>query len=612
VEAQFDLSLDAIKKREIRAIERGDKSGERAARDASELLRTFAFMHREKVRYEFLRLCAENAKKEKEMEEAETEATSAATQSWGQYFFERLLSFYNAPSKHPSSTVLPNVLRQARHSGRLDEDRLRIAMQYLRSYSLVTYDEETDSWSMHPLIQRWAREGYESNPGEQHVWCDAAATLLSSCIVLTDSSDGSEELMRQLLPHVSEVRARQKALKDRIMDNRYGRNKWYPVMDWGAKPHLLLMYTKFSKVYVSVGLYGEANDLQRVVHRALETLRGYESSKTRRMTIFWARTLWVLGHADEQATLLEKLKDNCGRIFGPDHRETYVASIKLADARLQQGRVIEARLLCDESVPGIERECGPEDEVTLDALNMYATAILFTGKPGAVEQAKGLHRRTWKIRERLLGAEHVNTLSSRQLFYAASFWGGNQIEHREAEHGLKEIVSLLKEKLGQEHPLTLQSMLYLARVKVELQDFDGAQELFDYGLPVAKRNLDEDHLAVLFCRYHLARMRVKQRRWREARDELVDISARQSIALQGWGRFHYDRIGSLVELARAHHELGEYNECDVVVREALEGFERITSSVHPSAEKLRADWEGWKRQRESSLRSRRQPLLLTV
>jgi hypothetical protein len=612
VEAQFDLSLDAIKKREIRAIERGDKSGEMAARDASELLRTFAFMHREKVRYEFLRLCAENAKKEKEMEEAETEATSAATQSWGQYFFERLLSLYNAPSKHPSSTVLPNVLRQARHSGKLDEDRLRIAMQYLRSYSLVTYDEETDSWSMHPLIQRWAREGYESNPGEQHVWCDAAATLLSSCIVLMDNSDGTEELMRQLLPHVSEVRERQKALKDRITDNRYGRNKWYPVMDWGAKPHLLLMYAKFSKVYVSVGLYGEANELQRVVHRALESLRGYESSKTRRMTIFWARTLWSLGYADEQATLLEKLKDNCGRIFGPDHRETHVASIKLADARLQQGRVIEARSLCDESVPGIEREYGPEDEETLDALNIYAVAILLTGKPGAVEQAKGLHRRTWKTRERRLGAEHVNTLSSRQLFYADSFWGGNQIEHREAEHGLKEIVSLLKEKLGQEHPLTLLSMLYLARVKVELQDFDDAQELFNYGLPIAKRNLGEDHLAVLFCRYHLARMRVKQRRWREARDELADISARQSLALQGWGRFHYDRIGSLLELARAHHELGEYDECDAVVREAFEGFERITSSVHPWAEQLRSDWEGWKRQRESSLRSSRQPLLLTV
>jgi tetratricopeptide (TPR) repeat protein len=335
-------------------------------------------------------------------------------------------------------------------------------------------------------------------------------------------------------------------------------------MDWGAKPHLLLMYAKFSKVYASVGLYSKANELQRVVHRALETLRGYESSKTRRMTIFWARTLWALSCADEQAKLLEKLMDNCHRIFGPDHQETHLASIKLADARLQQGRVIEARALCDKAVPGLEKQCGPDDEITLDALNIYAMAILLTGRQGAVEQAKGLHRRTWKTRERMLGAEHVDTLSSRQQFYATSFWDGNQAGHIEAEKGIEEIVGVLKEKLGQEHPLTLLSMLYLARVKVELQDFDGAQELFDYGLPIAERNFDEDHMAVLFCRYHIGRMRVRQKRWKEARDELVDVSARQSMALQGWGRFHYDRIGSLLELARAHHELGEHNECDAV------------------------------------------------
>ena len=231
MEAQFDLSLEAIKKREIRATERGDRDDEMAARDAPELLRTFAFMHREKVRYEFLKLCAENAKKERAMEEAETEVMSSATQSWGQYFFEKLLWFFNAPSRHPSSTVLPHVLRQARNAGSLDEYRLRRAMKYLRSYSLVTYDEETDSWSMHPLIQRWAREGYESNPGEQHVWCDAAATLVSNCIILTENNDGSVELMAQLLPHVSEVRERQKALNNRVTDNRYGRNKWYPALN---------------------------------------------------------------------------------------------------------------------------------------------------------------------------------------------------------------------------------------------------------------------------------------------------------------------------------------------------------------------------------------------
>ncbi|KAJ4399164.1 hypothetical protein N0V91_009621 [Didymella pomorum] len=609
VEALFDVSLSDIKEREIRAIEKNDKDDEIAAKDAPELLRTFAFMHREQVRYEFLKLCAENEKKEQAMESAEPEDPSAPPQTWSQYFFNKLVWLCSGPA---TPATLPSILRQARAHGKLDEDRLRRAMKYLRDYSLVTHDEETDSWSMHPLIQRWAREGYEFNTGEQHVWCTAAATLVSSCIILTDNSDGSEELMRQLLPHVSEVKERQQKLTTRIEEARWSRDKWFPVMDWGVKPHLLLMHAKFSKVYVSCGLYDEANVLQRVVHRALESLRGYENSKTRRMTIYWAHTLYSLGYADEQATILEKLLDNCCRIFGSNHRETHVASIKLAEARLAQGRVQEARKLCDDAVPGLERQCGLDHEETLNAMNTHAVAILLTGKQGAVARAKALHRRTWEARERLLGPEHVDTLNSRQMFYADTFWDGDRSEHLEAEKGMKEIIELMKKKLGREHPLTLLSMLYLARVKVELRDFDGAQELFDYGLPRAIRHLHENHMAVLFCRYHIGRMRVRQGRWREARDELLDVSTRQKRALQGWGEYHYDRIGSLLELARAHHELGEHDQCDAAVNDALAGFQRITSSEHPWQARLLADWESWKKQRGCALEVRRDSIFLTL
>ncbi|KAK1908964.1 hypothetical protein CFE70_009146 [Pyrenophora teres f. teres 0-1] len=480
VEAQFDLSPLAIKDRGTQAIKRCDKQDEIASKDAPELLKTFAYMHREKIRFRFLKVCAENARKERAQNESDTRLMSSTTHSWSQYL-----------GQYSMDIIAANAI------GKLDEDRFLRAMTYLRSYSLVSYDEETESWSMHPLIQRWAREGYEYNPGEHHVWCIAAATLISSCITLTEDSDGDEELMRQLWPHVDAVTERQDALNTRITENRLGRNKWYPIMDWEPKPHLLQMFAKFSKIYATVGQYGKADKLQRDVHCALETMRGYEDVRARGMTIFWARTLWALGKADEQANLLEKLLDNCMRIFGPDHRETHVASIKLADARLQQGRVIEARTLCDRSVPGLERLCSKEDKQTLDALNIHAMAI-------PVDWA------------RIMSPDHVDTLESRQRFYAASFWDGDQDSHREAEQGMSEILELLEKKLVPEHPLTLLSMLYLARIKVELRNYDGAQKLFYEGLPIAERNLDKDHMGILFCRYHIGRMRVRQGLWREA------------------------------------------------------------------------------------------------
>ena len=66
-----------------------------------------------------------------------------------------------------------------------------------------------------------------------------------------------------------------------------------------------------------------------------------------------------------------------------------------------------------------------------------------------------------------------------------------------------------------------------------LQDSDGTQELFDYGLPIAKRHFEDDHMAVLvlFCRYHIGRMLARQGRWKEPWDELVDICAKKCVAL---------------------------------------------------------------------------------
>ncbi|CAA9965141.1 NB-ARC and TPR domain protein [Pyrenophora teres f. maculata] len=55
VDAQFDLSLLAIKDRRTQAIKRCDTQDEIASKDAPELLKTFAYMHREKIRFKFLK-----------------------------------------------------------------------------------------------------------------------------------------------------------------------------------------------------------------------------------------------------------------------------------------------------------------------------------------------------------------------------------------------------------------------------------------------------------------------------------------------------------------------------------------------------------------------------
>ncbi|KAK4610732.1 hypothetical protein CLAFUR4_14082 [Fulvia fulva] len=588
VEATFDISLKAI-----------ETEGTLASRDALQFLKTFAFLHCENVRFDFIKQCVECAGREKRAESKNNSLVKTEPRSWRRCAFEKLLWLLTLPEKAAVSTILPDVLRQARAKQKLDsrdEGRVRAAMRQLTQYSLVMWNERTDSWSMHPLVHQWARFSINSQIGEQHVWCEAAATLVSSCVLI---GPNDEELLKQLLPHVDEVRRSQEDLAKQILDKRLARVSLLPIFDSSFSSQKARMYAKFSLIYAYNGLFEKSEKLQTVVQRFTVAVLGFEDSKTRQITMALARTLWHLSRSNDAAKLLEVLLENCNRVCGENHRDTYIAKLRLAESRIQQGRVPHAKQLCEEALTGLERLAGLEDEETLNTKDVLAVSIILTGTPNAVSKAQQLHRETWSVRERLLGPEDIKTLESRQYYYTTTFWMGDQEEHKKAADGLREIIDIRRRRQGREHPLTLQAMLYLARILIEIGEFEEAQTVFDQGLPVGKRDYGENHIAVLFCRYLYARLKARQGFWREARNILIDVTERQRTALQGWGRYHYDRIGALLELARAHHELGEHEECDQAVEEAIRGFERITTNVHPWHEKLMADWEGWKRTRSS-------------
>jgi hypothetical protein len=132
-------------------------------------------------------------------------------------------------------------------------------------------------------------------------------------------------------------------------------------------------------------------------------------------------------------------------------------------------------------------------------------------------------------------------------------------------------------------------MMHLAFMKCSLGDLKDAEGLILLALPIAERNLGTDHVACLWDRYHLGIVWVQQKRWDEAERHLLDLTERQRSILQGRGRLHPDRLGALTELATVYDALGKSEEYDKVVAEVLDGFERISTSEHPVAKKLRED-----------------------
>ena len=551
-------------------------------------------MHCENVQFAFLRECVENLRKEEEVEAASQKRTTSK-QTWRQFFQEQLIRLLTAPGQVSAPTTLPDVLRQGRAEKKIDEIRIRAAMKQLTQYSLAMYNSKTDSWSMHPLVHRWARDSLSLSIAEQYVWCECAAILLSSCVVI--GGDNSDELMRHLLPHVDEVRARQGILEERTRHERMARLKPWPIFEAGFSPQRVKMMAKFSIVYAQNGLFGKAESLQRAVQRFTVDVLGFGDPKTRRITMALADTLWRLGLSDESARLLEVLLDSCLKALGPSDPDTYVAKRRLAHSRMMQGRVNDAKRLYEDALPGLQKLRGLEDEETLEAMDGFALTVLMSGTPAAIREARGIHKQTWDIKQRVFGPRHLKTLESGEKYYIAAWWHATPDELAEAVKGLEQIIEIRTAVLGRENPYTLLAELNLARINVELQDYDAAEALFSAGLSIAERNLGPDHVGVLYGRYHLGRMRVRQARFKEARSILVDTTERQRSSLQGWGRFHYDRISALLELAKAHQELGEYEECDEAVAEAIRGFQKITTKEHPWHKKLLMEWEEWKSRR---------------
>ena len=76
----------------------------------------------------------------------------------------------------------------------------------------------TDSYSIHPLVHKWARERPDISIAEQGIWSEAAAVLLSHCILIPPlgNTREDEDIRKHLLPHVDHVRECQASIEQRM------------------------------------------------------------------------------------------------------------------------------------------------------------------------------------------------------------------------------------------------------------------------------------------------------------------------------------------------------------------------------------------------------------
>lgn len=391
--------------------------------------------------------------------------------------------------------------------------RLRQAIGVLCDYSIIDYDPDRATCSLHPVIHRWARDRLSEHKQEE--WLSRTISLLARCISPNlEASDRSNR--RLLLPHV-----------DSCIQNLKLKDHSFPSTEESADG-----IERFAWVYMENGLWKSALVLQ---HRVVD-FRTKILGKTHKDTIQAQRSLgqsyWNLFEVKSAIEIQRQVLEArwwsrpslsywlCWPPWKPDHISYCIALDDLTVTLWLAGKRELSKMTGERAVNGLVRRLGPEDPITLGAMFNLARTYLHLGE---LEKSHKLLVLVLKKRKRFFGWDHPDTLMTRNEL------GMNLCARKRymaaAECLVANVLEARKGILGEEHAYTMWSVNDLSKVICARgRPGQGAKMLEDL-LPVVRRTLGEKHVGMAMTKSNLARAYVLSQRWEDAEPLICDVLA---------------------------------------------------------------------------------------
>jgi hypothetical protein len=207
-----------------------------------------------------------------------------------------------------------------------------------------------------------------------------------------------------------------------------------------------------------------------------------------------------------------------------------------------------------------------------DVQHMIAVVLDDDGKSA---EAEAILKRVVAVRNRAQGAEHPDTLGSRNNLAVALHSEGKYVE---AETEYRAVLPLMERVLGAEHPTTMMSRDNLAVVLEAEGEYAKAEAEHCAVLATRTRVLGAEHPDTLVSRNNLANALDDQGKHAEAEAEHRAVLAIRERVL---GAEHPDTLGSRNNLANALRAQGKYPRAEAEHRAVLAVFERVLGAEHP-------------------------------
>src|SRR5216684_1023813 len=278
----------------------------------------------------------------------------------------------------------------------------------------------------------------------------------------------------------------------------------------------------------------------------------------------------VVQRVQLQRTRLERDRANRERDRATRITDFMTGMFKVSDLSEQRGNSVTAREILDKAAKDVDTGLAKDPETQAQMMQVMGEVY---EKLGLYPRAQALQQQSMEIRQRVLGPEHPDTLTSMNDLATDLDDSGH---YAEAEKLEREALDISRRVLGPEHPDTLMLMSNLGNTLWQEDPYP--EELFRETLDIKRRVLGPEHPDTLLAMSNLAYVLGDKGRYAEAekleREEL-DISRRVL------GPEHKGTLTSMDNLAVVLSREGRNAEAEKLEREALDISRRVLGAEHP-------------------------------
>jgi serine/threonine protein kinase/Tfp pilus assembly protein PilF len=326
------------------------------------------------------------------------------------------------------------------------------------------------------------------------------------------------------------------------------------------------------EVYMSLGLYDEAEPLLRKALRIQQNLKSENQSDVAKSMNKLAMLMRATGHYDASDSLLQAaLKMQVERL-GPRHPDVAETMSNMAWLLHDKGDLEGSEKLYRQAIDIWKENFGVEYIPATVAMNDLALSFHEQGKN---EQAEALYRKALKVQRKLLGDVHpevaTTSFNLAQVLRDLSNFG-------EAEAMFHKVLALDLKLLGPDHPTVAFDLTALAQL-VELQGKPAeADSFYRRALEIRKKSLGDQTLEVLYSLNNLGAFLTNRGKFQEAETFLRE-AIRTGAKI--FGEEHPEYARSQYLLGNVFREEGRPDSAEILLRQALGKRRKLLGNEHP-------------------------------